>query len=290
MRKREKANSMRSSNTNQQDGHVGRDGERDLVGNLTWDEVAARIANGAAAIVPIGAGAKEHGFHLPMNTDEIQALWFSSALAARLDSLIWPVVTYGYYPAFADYAGSVTLHEQTFEALIEDVVRSVVSYDCRVVFVLNTGVSTLPPVDRALTRLALPQVKHLKLHDGTRYQAAIQRLAEQAHGSHADEIETSLLLAIAPSQVNMERAEASPAISGVVPGPLSRLDPASSNYSRSGSYGDPTRATAEKGIVLRDAVVDDLVAQAMDFIGTRDQGSSGKPILGSQKAAQTRRA
>jgi creatinine amidohydrolase len=256
-----------------------------IVSAMTWDRIAARIADGAVAIVPIGAGAKEHGFHLPMNTDEIQAAWFSVALAERIKGLIWPVVTYGYYPAFGDYAGSVTLQEQTFEALIEDVVRSVASYASRAVFVLNTGVSTLPPVDRALTRLALRQVKHLKLHEGPRYRAAVKRLAEQAHGSHADEIETSLLLAIAPTDVKMHRAEASPVIARIVPGALSLSDPTSPNYSRSGSFGDPTLASAEKGIVLRDAIVSDLIEQAMDFISVLDQHNSGPA-----SPAQTRRA
>ena len=40
---------------------------------MTWDAVARRIDNGAAAILPVGAAAKQHGLHLPLNTDRIQA-------------------------------------------------------------------------------------------------------------------------------------------------------------------------------------------------------------------------
>ena len=47
--------------------------ERNFVEHMRWDEVARRIARGAAAILPIGAAAKQHGLHLPLNTDRIQA-------------------------------------------------------------------------------------------------------------------------------------------------------------------------------------------------------------------------
>jgi Creatinine amidohydrolase len=66
-----------------------------FIEGLTWDEVNRRIASGTAAILPIGAGAKEHGFHLPMNTDRIQAEWFATQIAGRFNALIWPTVTYG---------------------------------------------------------------------------------------------------------------------------------------------------------------------------------------------------
>ena len=80
-----------------------------FIEHLTWDEVGRRLAQGASAILPVGAAAKEHGFHLPMNTDRVQAEWLAARIAGRFDALIWPTVTYGYYPAFVDYAGSVSL-------------------------------------------------------------------------------------------------------------------------------------------------------------------------------------
>src|ERR1700732_1624116 len=85
-----------------------------LVERLSWDEVACRIGNGAASILPIGAGAKEHGFHLPMNTDRIQAEWLAAKIAERVDALIWPTVTYGYYPAFFEYSRSASLSGSLF--------------------------------------------------------------------------------------------------------------------------------------------------------------------------------
>ncbi len=39
------------------------------VADLIWDRVAERLAGGAAALLPIGAGAKQHGLHMTMATD-----------------------------------------------------------------------------------------------------------------------------------------------------------------------------------------------------------------------------
>lgn len=229
---------------------------------LSWDQVASRIASGASAILPVGAGAKEHGFHLPMNTDRIQAEALAARLADRIDALIWPTVNYGYYPAFSDYAGSCSLSAATFEALIQELTTALLGCGCPAVFVLDTGISTIAPVARALDRVAVDRVLHLEIHDGPRYKAIAQILAQQGHGSHADELETSLMLALKPDAVDMSRAEASPAIAREVSGPLTPSDPASPNYSRSGSFGDPTLATRAKGEALLSAMMDDLTEQA----------------------------
>lgn len=229
---------------------------------MSWDEVARRIESGAAAILPIGAGAKEHGFQLPMNTDRIQAEWFAAKIAERVDALIWPTVTYGYYPAFVDYAGSASLSAATFEAVVGEIAAAILAFGCRALLVLDTGISTRAPVDRAIACLDAEKVQHLRIHEGPRYREAATKLAEQSHGSHADELETSLMLALAPQLVNMSRAEASPLASQETKGRLTPSDPSSPNFSRSGSYGDPTLATRAKGEALLTAMVEDLSEQA----------------------------
>ena len=249
------------------------DSDRNFIEHLTWDEVARRIDNGAAAILPVGAGAKQHGFHLPMNTDRIQAEWLAARIADRIDAVIWPTVSYGYYPAFVDYAGSGTLSAPVFESLIQEIAAGIIGYGCRALFVLDTGISTLAPVDRALARLGNCDALHLKIHDGPRYRRAAAELAEQSHGSHADELETSRMLVLAPHLVDMARADASPALRHKTPGPLTRSDTTSPNYSRSGSFGDPTLATRAKGEILLAAMVDDLVGQATIFLGTKSSAA-----------------
>src|SRR5882724_8604181 len=124
--------------------------DRNFVERMTWDDVARRIGHGASAILPIGAAAKQHGFHMPLNTDRIQAEWLSARLAERFDALIWPTVSYGYYPAFTEYAGSSSLSASTFEAMVHEIAAGVLDSGCKTLFVLNTGISTLAPVERAM--------------------------------------------------------------------------------------------------------------------------------------------
>src|SRR5215203_5692385 len=184
------------------------DTDRHFIEHMHWDEVARRIGDGAVAILPIGAAAKQHGFHLPLNTDRIQAEWLAGRMAEKIDALIWPTLTYGHYPAFVEYAGSSSLSISTFEALVREVAGQILGSGCPKLLVLNTGISTLAPVDRALARLASERVKHLWIHEGPRYPRVARQLAEQSHGSHADELETSLMLALAPHRVDMTRAGA----------------------------------------------------------------------------------
>jgi creatinine amidohydrolase len=225
-------------------------------------------------ILPVGAAAKQHGFHLPLNTDRIQAELLAARLAGHVDALIWPTVTYGHYPAFAEYAGSTSLSASTFETMVYEIAGEILGAGCRTLFVLNTGISTLTPVERALARLDTGKLMHLRVHEGPRYRHAAERLAEQSHGSHADELETSLMLALVPDLVDMPRAEASPALKQGLPGRLTPSDLNSPNYSRSGSYGDPTRATRAKGEVLLAAMLEDLRDQVITFVAERSAATT----------------
>ena len=252
---------MRDSPTDCDAGMIGTQGN--AVGDLTWDEVARRIASGAAGIAPVGSAAKEHGLHLPMNTDFLQAEWLADKLASSIGALYWPALSYGYYPAFVNYAGSVSLSAQLFEALIVEVVDELRRFGVASVFVLDTGISTIPAIARAVAGFGRhARVHHLRIHDGPRYRHAHRTLLEQSWGGHADEAETSRMLALAPELVRMARAQPSRPMDPAVPGPLVLADPAAPNFSASGSVGDPTRATCEKGRALLDAMLQDLIETA----------------------------
>lgn len=222
-----------------------------FIADLAWQDIERRLADGASAILPIGAGAKEHGLHLPINADQIQAEWLASRLAEKRDALIWPAVTYGFYPAFRDFPGSITLSRQTFMAVLSEIVTEIARWTPRGIFILDTGISTIEPVDAAIGERAWPvPVIHLKIHDGPRYRKTAEALTQQQFGSHADELETSRMLVIAPDKTDMRRAAASPG--GPIHGALTREN------APSGSYGDPTLASAEKGHELLAAMLADL--------------------------------
>ncbi len=227
------------------------------ISDLTWLEVQLALNAGMAAVLPVGAAAKEHGLHLPMNTDLLQARWLTDRLVERYPVAIWPVISYGFYPAFVDYPGSCSLPRETFLSMVEQILNSILSTDAGRVVVINTGISTIDPIEAAIDgchspeRIALANVYH-----GLHYESVMARISEQIRGGHADEIETSIMLACAPQKVQMEKAEVQ--IEPMLKGPLNRTDPDRPNYSPSGVYGDARLASREKGEALLEAMLQDI--------------------------------
>jgi creatinine amidohydrolase len=159
-----------------------------------------------------------------------------------------------------EYAGSCSVARQTFKAFMAELVDSILHTGAPKVFLINTGVSTIAPLDE-LARS--PSYKdglflfHCAL--GPEYGNVSKTLAVQPFGgTHADELETSLMLHIAPGVVNMSAAVASPNAAPMQPGPLHAKDMRHPNYSPSGVCGDPTLASAEKGSKLAQARRKDL--------------------------------
>jgi creatinine amidohydrolase len=103
-------------------------GEGAQVADLTWDVVAKRLKGGAAALLPIGAGAKQHGLHMRMATDQVFAEYFAGVVAEKTNSLIWPTLTYGAYPAFVAYAGSASLSNATFQSAVKEIANALLGF------------------------------------------------------------------------------------------------------------------------------------------------------------------
>jgi len=94
----------------------------------------------------------------------------------------------------------------------------------------------------------------LRCADGSYYVGTTRASLERPDGGHADEAETSVMLALAPETVRLERArpEAEEPAGGAFHGPAKLA-------TKSGATGDPTRATAAKGEALLAAMARDLV-------------------------------
>lgn len=229
--------------------------------NLTWPEAADAIGKHPVVLLPLGARTKEHGPHLPLNNDWLLAEGLAHRVAERCAVLVLPTLPYGFYPAFVEYPGSVSIGRDTCRDLIVDICRSYARHGASRFYVLNTGLSTLrslEPASEILQREGIA-LRYTRLDQA--WATVIDQVATQPEGTHADEIETSIMLHIAPHVVRMERAvcDIHPRLS---PGPLTR-DPAAraGRYSPSGSYGDPTRASADKGRRLVDAMIEHIVAE-----------------------------
>src|SRR5258708_2458070 len=171
--------------------------------DLSWPEAKARFAAGAAGVVvviPIGAASKAHGPHLPLKTDALTARALGQGVIDRLDVVAAPVVGFGYYPAFTSFPGSQHLTAETFKALVRELVGNFRAHGVRRIALINTGVSTERPLDE----LAAEQGDLLVLHMRVTGQAA-EGLIENHEGGHADERETSVMLALDPRRVRMDK-------------------------------------------------------------------------------------
>ena len=157
-------------------------------------------------MIPIGAESKEHGPHLKLKNDLLMAEYLTREVLRTPNVVVAPTVNYHYYPAFVEYPGSTTLRIETARDLLVDICRSLARYGPKRFYALNTGVSTI----RAL-RLS-PDVL---AHDGIQFrytdilkvaEAAEKQVKQEEGGTHADEMETSMMLFIAPDTVDMKKA------------------------------------------------------------------------------------
>jgi len=224
--------------------------------DMTWVEAERVLTRDAIVVIPIGASSKEHGPHLRLSNDWILADDLRRRLAARTQVVVAPIVGLSFYPAFVDYPGSVSLRLETARDVIVDVVRSFARHGPRRFYALNTGISTLRAIAPAAEALAAEGIV-LHYTDLGKALAPIEKqLAQQEGGTHADELETSMMLYIAPDRVDMTRA-----VKDYRPGrgPLTRKPDGPGVYSPTGSWGDPTLATRDKGARLVQALVDALV-------------------------------
>lgn len=235
-----------------------------FVASLCWREVGERIAGGATGVLPVAASAKEHGYHLPMNTDQIQAEWLARRLTEKFDILVWPVVAYGYYPAFADYPGSCSISEPTFTELVREILSELRRQQVRTVAILNTGISTQPALARISSETADTHL--INVYDGPSVDQLTRTILQQSHGYHADERETSLMLAIDAGAVRMSESIAWDR--PMREGPLRRDDDLDPNYSPAGVVGDPTFASREKGRMLLAAMMNDVSMRIEQITGS----------------------
>lgn len=232
---------------------------------LSWPDAEAALREFPVALLPIGARLKEHGYHLPLNNDWLLAEYLTGRVLERAAVLALPTVPYGYYPAFVEYPGSIHIGLATFRDTICDICRSLARHGARRIYVLNTGISTNWALEPARLALADEQVTMDYTDLRTIVTDVVDRVREQEAGTHADEIETSMMLYIQPDVVKLElaRRDLDPRRPS---GRLTR-DPTAAEgvYSPTGAWGDPTLATREKGEIMVEALVERVVAFLAEF-------------------------
>jgi len=228
-----------------------------LLETLTWQQAERKLTPEAVVVLPLGAQAKEHGPHLPLGNDWNMAEYLAKRVLASADVVVAPTVNYSFYPSFVEYPGSTSLRLETARDVIVDICRSLARFGPRRFYVLNTGVSTLRALRPAQEVLAAEGIV-LRFTDLIQALDPVQKeVSQQEDGTHADEIETSMMLYIAPHTVDMSKA-----VKDCHPGegPLTRNPQGPGKLSLSGVFGDATLATRAKGERVVEALVSGVLA------------------------------
>ena len=96
--------------------------------DISWPTAQKLMTPEAVVVIPLGAGSKEHGPHLPLATDYLQAEAYAKEIALQRNVIITPVVSYGFYPAFLKYPGSTSINFATATNTVVQIVRSLAAY------------------------------------------------------------------------------------------------------------------------------------------------------------------
>jgi mycofactocin system creatininase family protein len=208
--------------------------------DLAWPD-AAHAARGAVLALPVGA-TEQHGPHLPLTTDtEIAVALVDGLATARRRVVAAPPVAYGSSGEHDGFAGTLSIGQEVTELLVVELGRSASATFDRLVLVSAHG-GNREPLRRAQRRLRA---------EG---RDVLMWSPSWPGDAHAGRVETSLMLAIAPDRVQLDRAAAGAGA------PLGELLPrlvaeGVRAVSRNGVLGDPADASAAEGrALLADAV------------------------------------
>ena len=243
------------------------------LGDLTYVDIREYLREKETILVPM-ASLEQHGPHLPLYTDTITAVEVSKRVAEMIAVLHSTPVWMGYSPqhmyAPGSGRGTITVRSSTLLNLIHDVARSLIHHGFnRIIFINGHGsnVKVIDPVLRKLryeTGALIGFVKpYMENYVGI-LKGLMENPPDETPGWHSSELETSQDLAWNSNLVRMERADFTRAhIPGFLPKTFAKKDGMPDvefddykyftfpmdhhEFIESGTIGNPTRATAEKG-------------------------------------------
>lgn len=215
------------------------------LGDLTSPE-AGLHSDGYLLAVPLGS-TEQHGPHLPLDTDTRVAVALAEALSKeRSDVVVSPPLPFGSSGEHSGFPGTLSIGQEALEVVVTELVRSADRWD-GVVLVSGHGGNA-----EALLRA----VHRLRKEDRNVMAWWPTLVGGDAHAGH---IETSVMLALDPTAVRVDRAEAgdrrplADLMGALRMGGVGAVSP-------NGVLGDPTAASAADGRRLIDAMNADLLA------------------------------
>jgi creatinine amidohydrolase len=231
--------------------------------DLSTQEIAQLDPARALAVLPVAA-TEQHGPHLPLNVDTVLVDGVVAAamphLPANLQALFLPTQAVGLSPEHQRFAGTLTLSAETVIRLWTEIGESVARSGVKKLVLLNShgghkGVLDIVARDlRSRLDMLVYSVNWFDLPLGPEVESLFSA-EEHRFGIHAGEIETSMMLALAPELVDMKLAKNFASSSQTRAqkfvilgnGKSAKLGWQMQDYNPAGAVGNAAAATADKG-------------------------------------------
>jgi creatinine amidohydrolase len=230
-------------------------------GEETTTTISEKLSKTVPVILPVGA-VEAHGPHLPLETDILLAKAYSDKLADRAGGMVLPVMPFGQVFSLRDFPGSITISNETLSRTVVEIGETLYGQGIRLFVLFSAHLGNLTALKDSARTLYL---RHTDMRVVHMFYPDLQMLSmdvregTSSHGTyiHADEIETSLMLYLAPEHVDMSKAindePSFPIDADYTPTPWS-------TFSKTAVLGDAKLATAEKGKYLVEKTLDKAVA------------------------------
>lgn len=231
---------------------------------LTWENTWNTIetARPTTAVVTIGS-TEQHGTHLPLSTDTVIAETFAQAIAERLGAYLTPTIPIGQSEMWLVFPGSLSFSVETIRGIMRDLVDSLVRTGfTTILFVSIHGANievyhgypeSLEAEYPGIRIMTIGYPFWVREHWATLWAEALAE-AGLPEMQHADEAETSLMLALRPDLVGPNPTDCP------LPDDLYPAGKTLREVYPSGSMGYGSRASREKGERLLEALLQRILA------------------------------
>ena len=238
-----------------------------LIGEITMSDFKKGVNGSSVLIVPFGT-VEAHGTHLPLDTDTLIIREVVSKVAGKKPGVFMaPPIQYGVCTSTGPHSGTIGISASTLRHIASDIVKSSYAQGFRNIMLVSghggsIHVSALKEIaEELVTRLEGLKMAAFSIYDIIGKEAG--EIAETKNDSHAGELETSLVLHLAPHLVKGRSKEEYPDF----PRPLILKDKL--KYWPGAVWGDPGKATAEKGERLFNVMVSKLEEVALRLERTK---------------------
>ncbi len=226
-----------------------------LLGELTMTEFQKALRGTKTVIMPLGT-VEAHGSHLPLNTDTLIIRELVKRVADKVDVFMLPPLQYGVCTSTSAHPGTIGISTSTLKSIVMDVVRDAFGKGLRnFILVSGHGGGLHLSALRDASETLVGELKGIRIGAFSIYEVLgkeVEAIAETKNDSHAGELETSLVLHLAPRLVKGRAKEEYPAF----PKPFAVSDKL--RYWPGAVWGNPGKASAEKGEALFGLMVEKL--------------------------------